>query len=182
MQAQTFEMMLPLIVLLTMLTAFTTYVFIRAPGSYYLKLVLIPGSMVAWVLGMWLFVFSLGHAYPHRLPDDFTYIAHQVVVHGKKVGIEVWVKTTDTRLFLIPYTKRIEEVLDGAKQAGKGGGRVELHKSRRASNARDGTGVREAEDDDAFDSNLKLPADDNPKDEPAEERQSTQAIPLDRTI
>ncbi|HTP46122.1 MAG TPA: hypothetical protein VMQ50_04290 [Casimicrobiaceae bacterium] len=175
-------MMLPLIVLLTMLAGFTTYVFIRAPGRYYLKLVLIPASLVVWVLGMWLFMFSLGHAYPHRLPDDFTYIAHQVVVHGKKVGIEVWVKTTGTRLFLIPYSKRMEEVLDGARQAGKGGGRVELHKLRHSSNARDGTGAREAEDDDAFDSNLKLPADDNPKDEPAEETQSAQKIPLDRTI
>jgi hypothetical protein len=181
MREQTFEMMLPLIVSLTMFTAFATYVFIRAPGRYYLKLVLIPGSMVMWVLGIWLFAFSLGHAYPHRLPDDFTYIAHHVVVHGKKVGIEVWVKTTDTRLFVIPYSKRMEEVLDGARQAGKGGGRVELRKSRRASNARDGTGVREADDDDAFDSNLKLPADDNPKDEPAKEMQSTQKIPLDRT-
>ena len=182
MQTQTFEMMLPLVVLLTMLTAFATYVFIRVPGRYYLKLVLIPGSLLVWVLGMWLFVFSRGHAYPHRLPDDFIYIAHQVVAHDKKVGIEVWIKTTGTRLFLIPYSKQMEEILDGAKQAGKGGGRVELHRASRSSNARDGTGVRDANDDDAFDSNLKLPADDDPKEEPAQGMQSIQKIPLDRTI
>jgi hypothetical protein len=148
----------PLVIVLTLYAALGTWLFIRTPASFWLKISLVPLLLGSAYLVLPLADTLLGFAAERPLPAKFTYLAHQVVVEkSKKVGIEVLVAGPHARLYRIPYSKRAEDALGGAKQAAKGGGRVELRK--RAQQPRsDGT---ETEDD--YESNLILPHQENPK-------------------
>ncbi len=145
----------PIIVLLTLLVSFSTYVFIQAPRKYLLKWLLIPTSLVVGVFAVFLFSMSAGYAMPTTLPDQFTLLGSHVVVSGKKKdAIEVWGLTDKSRLYRIPYSKQMEQALREAKEKGKGGGRVDLKKQ----------GTEKGENEDQYESNLVLPSDENPKD------------------
>ncbi len=161
MRLQFLLMLLPVICTLTLLVAFATYVFLQAPRKYYLKLVLIPASLFSGVLLVLLFVWALGYAYPHALPETFQFLGRNyVVVDGKKKWIEVWTKTDRARLYLIPWSKKTEDQMEKAMRAGKGGGIVIMKRGKERE--KEGR-PREDHEYDDYESNLELPENDNVK-------------------
>jgi len=155
-----FELLWPALTVLSLLATFTTWVALRAPGSYRLKLLLVPVALVACTAAAPLFVDLLGRAAPLELPPKFVLLAHNVIVKGsQKAGIEVWARVgASTRLYVIPYSKQAEEAFAGGEKAAAHGGRVEITRRGRGGHG---------DSRDEYESNLVLPEADAPKDAPA---------------
>ena len=153
--------LLPLVIAVTLLTGFAAWVYLQAPGRYWVKTLLIPLSLLVWFAVMGLANTLLGYAYPSSLPDRFVLLSYNIVVkNNTKVAIEVWTDGPHSRLYSVPYTKPLDEALAGATKKGKNGGIVEMKKAQRNGNG--GGTIRTNED--SYESNLRLPSDDNPKD------------------
>lgn len=160
MSPQLIQQLIPVVLLVTLITGSSMYVYLQVPRHYYLKLVLIPVSLVCGVLVVGIVAFSLGYAYPSKLPEQFVYLGHHVLIdHGKKQGIEVWVGGSRTRLYVIPWSKPMEEALDKAGSKGKAGGKVTMKYGQQ-----NGKGGNKGNEDDTWESTLSLPSD-APKDQ-----------------
>ena len=153
--------LLPLVIAVTLLTGFAAWVYLQAPGRYWVKTLLIPLSMLVWFAIVGLANTLLGYAYPAQLPDRFVLLSYNIVVENNtKVAIEVWTDGHHSRLYSVPYTKPLDDALASASRKGKDGGRVEM--KRTARNGHGGGAVKA--DEDTYESSLRLPSDDNPKD------------------
>jgi hypothetical protein len=151
----------PTLLMLSIVTVFAAYVFLRTDARYYLKALLIPVALLAWAVVLPVVSSTLGYAVPHEVPETWVYLGHRtVVVAGHKVGIEVWLPDgARTRLLLTRWSKQLEQVLDEAKAAGNGGGQVTISRKQRKGVAK-GDGKGEPAE---YESNLRLPSTDNPK-------------------
>ena len=158
-------LLLPLICTAAVLSVLVAWVFLRTPIHYWLKVVLLPAILLLWLVLIGSGNAVLGYAYPGRLPDKFTLIAYNVVITGQhKQAIEVWVDGSTTRLYVVPYSKPLEQALEQGMRKGKGGGAVDM--VRKQHPGINGGHIQDPNDDD-YESNLRLPSDDFPKDNPS---------------
>lgn len=164
------------LVVLALWSAFGAYVFLTAPKTYRTRWLMIPASLVAAALYGFVLFNVFGYAVPLELPDEFDFLAYHVVIEGsKKTAIEIWIETTGTRLYVIPYSKQAEERLKQAAADKRAGNTVRM--KRKGNGQGRGKGDREGppgdqskgsiggRDDYPYESNLLLPPSINPKSE-----------------
>ncbi len=92
------------------------YVLLRTPArdpfKYLLIAALLGGStfVAGWMAE------TMGYAVPVELPPKARLLGYNVVLKdSQKVGIEMWLKAGDTRLYVIPYSKEAEKALKELK-------------------------------------------------------------------
>ena len=117
-----------------LLVAFAVYVFIRTPKQYYLKWALIPTALSTAIFSFILFGNILGSSYPsEKMPDNFVFLSYITVIQqDKPVALEIWVKANPTRLYRVPYSKKLEEQLRKAEKARASGNMVRFSSTNRS--------------------------------------------------
>lgn len=160
----------PLTLMMLGVVGFSLYVFIHTPTQYRLKVVLIPLVLFIVVYSFNFIGNMLGYSVRHKLPEQSVYIAHAVVItqDGAKTDIEVWLRSGNrTRLFLVPYSKQMEKVLDAAREASKDGTEVTMTENPPAAGDDKGKGksdgVVDNEDEYPYNLNLNIPSYTMPK-------------------
>ena len=154
------ELFIPAIFVLTLWSAFTTFVFIKSPVEYLLRWALIPLGLIAAVAFGYFTWVAYGYSVQMPLPDSFDFLGYHVLIsNNKKTAIEIWVSGERTRLYVIPYSKDAEKKLKEAAEKKKAGGIVRMRKHKN----NNGMGDKDGREDYPFESNLLLPPDINPK-------------------
>ena len=162
-------LLLPFILWIVGLTAFTAYVYIKTPDRYGLKFAAIPLAFIVAFFSFNIFLGSIGISYPHQLPETFEYLDSRLIAKdGKKNSFEVWVNEgAHSRLYLIPYSKNMEEQLNAAKARKLKGGRVIFSKKKPdGKKAHDGPIPDFPDEDDTYEIRSDLLRDRFPKIEP----------------
>jgi hypothetical protein len=153
----------PLALGLILIAGFGAWVFIHSNRSYLLRWAVIPAALIVAVVSAKLYDARLGYAVAADLPDKFVYLAHSVVIEqNHKSGIEVWARTSATRLYRIPYSRTAEQAMDQAREQSQGGQPVVMQK-RPKPDGSEGSGESQVRPEQAFESRVILPADVNPK-------------------
>lgn len=167
------ESLFPIILLMVGVFSTTVFVFLRSPSSTLTKFLLVPISLVAAATIPTAFVLLMGYSVSLPPPKSFTVVAHHVtVVNNKKTRIEIWVKEKETtRLYSMPYNKKVEEQLEQAEKGRAKG--LEPRMKKRDGSTRQGT----EQDDSPFHMELLSPADIHPKDGPPTEETPVPNLP-----
>lgn len=110
--------LIPVIVIMVAIFSVFAFVFIKSPYSVLTKFLMIPLAFVASTSVPTVFTFLLGFAVPLPLPQKFIVLGHNILAKdNKKSEIEVWAKTAnETRLYVIPYDPKMEQMLEEAKR------------------------------------------------------------------
>lgn len=146
---------LPLWLLEMMVLAFSVYVFLQVPQKYRLKLIMIPLAFLVSLASIFVFDAMLGYAYPSQLPEKFVLMGYNVIMKdNKKHSIEVWTRKKSTRLYVVPYSKPLEEALKEAGKKAQGGNPVEMNKKKKEAGKEKGG---QQEDEYQYESNIRLP-------------------------
>jgi hypothetical protein len=155
----------PLAFGLLLVAGFGSWVFIHSDRSYLLRWAMIPLSLAVAVASAKVYDAGLGYAVPERLPPQFVYLGHQVVVERQhKAGIEVWARAARTRLYRIPYSKPMEKALDRAREQAKSGLPVVMHRQERSADPQGAMQGRQlAQSSEVYESNVLLPSQLDPK-------------------
>jgi hypothetical protein len=153
---------LPFTIVLLLWITLTLYVFIQSPNfATHIKVLVVPLAVITAVLSFKAVEVNAGYPYyVQKLPERFMYLGHKVIINDKfeKIGIDVWSqKGHRTRLFAIPWSKQMEKVLNAAQEKKKGfGGQGEVEMRERHKKNKEGSS--EGDDEDPYDSDLKLPS------------------------
>ncbi len=133
------EPLLPIILITLGVVATAVWVFLQSKASPVIKFILVPATILG-SLFVPLFVHGmLGFSVKLQLPKEVNVIAHKVVViANRKERIEVWAATKESsRLYNLPYSKKLEEALQEAAEGRKNGKNAKLKKGT-SSDAHDG--------------------------------------------
>lgn len=139
----TFQQLLPVILSMLAIAVITVWVYMSSEARALTKFILVPTSIVLSAAVPIMFTVWLGYSV-NGLPDDFRFLGHRTkVVNNKKVAIEVWVNEGKaTRLYITPYTRDLERILDKAAKGrvlGKDA-RISKKKGRRSDQQGSGEG------------------------------------------
>lgn len=158
----TFDSHWPLAVMLVLLAAFGSWVFMHSNRSYLLRWAMIPLSLAVAVASAKVYDVRLGYAVAGDLPEKFVYLGHHVVVEeNRKAGIEVWAQSARTRLYRIAYSKPMEKALERAQEQSHSGLPVVMQQKPKAAGQPGAPG--EPGPQQAYESNVVLPSQMNPK-------------------
>jgi hypothetical protein len=116
--------LLPLIALALALGASAMWVFIKSNVHAFFKVLLIPCVITACVAIPLIFVTLMGYAVWLQPPAEFVVLGHNTIVkNNKKESIEVWLRPKDgsSRLYVIPYSKKVEQQLEEIRNGRKNG-------------------------------------------------------------
>lgn len=153
----------PVMIIVILLMVISTLVYIKSPGRTFTKFCIVPLALAS-AIALPTFVYcSLGFSYAHELPNQFSPIAFKtVVVLHHKVNIEVWIAQDDvfTRLYLVPYSRELEKILEEAKKEQANGKKVEISKGGSKKGGSGGSGGTEGKE---YDMKSRSFADANPK-------------------
>jgi hypothetical protein len=137
---QLLELLIPVIIILLSLAAWSLFFFIRSPARPTTKAAAIPiviagVFVIAMMMTLW-----LGKSVPLPLPEEMNVLAHHTIVkNGKKSDIEIWTKEgSGTRLYTTPYFKPLEDALKEAEKGREQGLQSKL--KRRGKGKGDGKG------------------------------------------
>jgi len=122
----------PIVAIFLLMTVFVLYVYYTSDRHYRIKLLLGPVLLAACVFTVPCVGARLGYGWPTPLPASFQYLAHRTVVAGgEKQWIDVLLLSrrplgTNARLHRIPWTRKVEDVLEEANRMkeGPGGGEI----------------------------------------------------------
>ncbi|HEY5931142.1 MAG TPA: hypothetical protein VIU02_12595 [Burkholderiales bacterium] len=156
----------PIVAIFLLLAVFVLYVYYTSDRHYRIKLLLGPTLLAACVFTVPFVGARLGYGWPTPLPASFQYFAHRtVVVGGEKQWIDVLLVSrkplaADARLHRVPWTRKMEDVLEQANQMKEGpaGGEIVVNGPVGGSTARGS--IPE------YSMNRILPQDQMPKDAP----------------
>ena len=107
----------PLLASLFLLTVFFTFLLIKTPLRYGIKLFGIPAILLLSVISFTTMTDMLGRPYKALPPDGFVLISYKIhtIESNKKVVLQAWVyEPGGTRLYQFPYTEQRKEELDAA--------------------------------------------------------------------
>lgn len=108
----------PVIMIVLAIVVAALWAIIKSPTRPLIKALAIPATLVATIVVCTLFAGWLGRSVPLPLPDPANVLAHRIIVQDhKKTKIEIWVKQNPTRLYVVPWTKQLEDALGGAADA-----------------------------------------------------------------
>lgn len=129
MNIDAFMFELPLVLLLVVIGASYSWVVLRTPLHYFVKLLLVPLLIFGSFFSYSFFGTLLGQAYPEKPVGKNIYVAHLVLsnVDGKQKFIEVFLLgEKHSRLYRVPYSAKLEAKLDQAEKGKRTGLVVEL--------------------------------------------------------
>lgn len=129
------SLLAPLLSAFIVLSLLILYVHYSTDRLYRLKLVLGPALLLACVFAVPFVGVKLGYGWPAPLPQSFEYVAHKsVVIDSEKRWIDVLVLSrkpfkADSRLHRIPWTQKLEDSLEKAKEMkeGREGGEIVMN-------------------------------------------------------
>lgn len=129
------SLLAPLLSAFIVLSLLILYVHYSTDRLYRLKLVLGPALLLACVFSVPFVGVKLGYGWPAPLPQSFEYVAHKsVVIDSEKRWIDVLVLSrkpfkADSRLHRIPWTQKLEDSLEKAKEMkeGREGGEIVMN-------------------------------------------------------
>jgi hypothetical protein len=142
------EPLLPIILVTLGVTATAVWVFLQSGAQPVIKFILVPATIVGALFVPLLVHDMLGFSVKRDLPSQVTVMAHKVVVvANRKQRIEVWGLTkAESRLYNLPYSEKLEQALEEAAEARKGGKSASLRKGNKQGDHRNGTGEDGPED------------------------------------
>jgi hypothetical protein len=128
------EFLVPVIVILLSLAVWSLWVFIKSPARPTVKAISIPATIAGVFVIVALMTTWLGRSVPLPLPDEVIVLAHHTVIkNGKKTNIEIWVKEpTATRLYIVLWSKELEQMLGAAESAREQGMQSKLKKGKKS--------------------------------------------------
>lgn len=134
------QLLVPVIVILLSLAVWSLWVFIKSPARPTVKALSIPLTIAGVFVVVALMTTWLGRSVPLPLPEEVIVLAHNTVVkNGKKTNIEIWVKEkTATRLYIVLWSKELEQALGAAHDAREQGMQTRLKKNKKTDRRNDG--------------------------------------------
>jgi hypothetical protein len=153
--------MFPVFIVMVSIFGLCAFTFLKTDTSKFLRFFLVPLYFSASIFIPVTFYGLLGYSLPSALPSSFDYLHHKTLVkNGKKESIELWIvehPNKRTRLYLIPYDKKIQNQLDSAKQEAEKGNTVKFGVKKKRSTASNDT------DEYPYSVEIKTPVDLLPK-------------------
>lgn len=157
---------MPFVVVLFLWAIATLYVFVKTPNvAAIIKIAVVPLAIAASVLSYQAYEITAGRAKEVvQLPERFIYLGHTLVINEqyRKERIEVWTRRErTTQLYSIAWSSSMEKAMNAAAAMKKGsrGGEVEMNRHRGPPGNKSGA----QGDEYPYDSKLKLPEDERPK-------------------
>lgn len=108
--------LVPILLLIGTIFVTATFVFLKSAASATVKFLLVPAAFAAAIAVPIIFVTMMGYSVPVQLPKKVIVLGHQtIVVANKKKSIEIWAREKkSTRLYVLPYSKDLEDKLNEA--------------------------------------------------------------------